>query len=648
MTKVNIMIVEDEAIIAKEIKISLEDMGYTVISVVASGEQAIEKADQNYTDLILMDIRLKGRMDGIEAAERIRSRLGIPVVFLTAYADEDKLERAKLTMPFGYVLKPFEDRDLKVAIEMALYVAKVDNKRKQTEEALRESEERYQLATKGGNVGVWDWNLTTGDMFISTNLKAMLGYDDSEIKNHIEEWGKHVYAEDTEAVMKEANACIEGVKKDYHVEHRMVHKDGSIRWFLASGKVLRDESGKPIRFFGTDTDITKLKNLENQLRQAQKMEAIAVLAGGIAHQFNNALSPITANIDMLELDFPDEEKIATYTKQMKGSADRMTLLSDQLLAYARGGKYQGRILSVSDFMRDTLPLIKHTVDPAIQIDTDTPRDIFNIKADITQMQMVLSAILSNASEAIKGEGRIRITCKNEMITDERAKDFPGLKPDPYVKLKIEDDGKGMDEETKSRIFEPFFTTKFQGRGLGMAAAYGIIKNHDGWISVDSELGKGTTVRIFLPTIEAKVKELKKPKIEPAKGAGTILVIEDEEMIMDVTRALLERLDYRVLGAKTGNEAINIVKTFDGDIDLVILDIVLPDMNGKSIYPRIMEARPNLKVLVCSGYSIDGPAQEILNAGAQDFIQKPFSMAKLSEKLKEVLEKVNPEAVTIIH
>ena len=508
---------------------------------------------------------------------------------------------------------------------------------RKTQEALRESEERYQLATKGGNVGVWDWNLTTGDMFISPNLKAMLGYDDSEIKNHIEEWGKHVYAEDTEAVMKEANACIEGVKKDYHVEHRMVHKDGSIRWFLASGKVLRDESGKPIRFFGTDTDITKLKNLEGQLRQAQKMEAIAVLAGGIAHQFNNALSPITSNIDMLELDFPDEQNIATYTKQMKDSANRMTQLTSQLLAYSQGGKYKVKTISFSSFVRDTLPLIEHVIKPSVYVETDLPRGILNVKADLTQIQMVLSAIFSNASEAIKDEGRIQITGKNEMITDERAKDFPGLKTGFNVKLKIEDDGKGMDEETKNRIFEPFFTTKFQGRGLGMAAAYGIIKNHDGWISVDSELGKGTTVRIFLPATEAKIKVLKKPKIESAKGTATILVIEDEEMVMDVSRALLEKLGYRVLGAKTGNEAINIVKTFDGDIDLAILDIVLPDMNGKSIYPSIMEARPNLKVLVCSGYSIDGPAQEILNAGAQDFIQKPFGIAEISEKLKKVLE-----------
>ncbi len=508
---------------------------------------------------------------------------------------------------------------------------------RKTQEALRESEERYQLATKGGNVGVWDWNLTTGDMFVSPNLKAMLGYDDSEIKNHTEEWGMHVYEEDTDAVMKETNDCIEGAKKDYHVEHRMVHKDGSIRWFLASGKVVRDESGKPIRFFGTDTDITKLKNLEGQLSQAQKMEAIAVLAGGIAHQFNNALSPIISSIDMLEMDFPDEQNIATYTKQMKGSANRMTQLTSQLLAYSQGGKYKVKTISFSSFVRDTLPLIEHAIKPSVYVETDLPHDILNVKADLTQMQMVLSAILSNASEATEDKGRIRITCRNKMITDEMVKDFQDLKLGRYVNVKIEDDGTGMDEETRSRVFEPFFTTKFQGRGLGMAAAYGIIKNHDGWISVDSELGKGTTVRIFLPATEAKVKELKKPKIESAKGTATILVIEDEEMVMDVNRALLEKLGYRVLGAKTGNEAINIVKTFDGDIDLAILDIVLPDMDGKSIYPFLMEARLHLKVLVCSGYSIDGPAQEILNAGAQDFIQKPFGIAEISEKLKKVLE-----------
>ena len=171
----------------------------------------------------------------------------------------------------------------------------------------------------------------------------------------------------------------------------------------------------------------------------------------------------------------------------------------------------------------------------------------------------------------------------------------------------------------------------------MAAVYGIVKNHDGWIYVDSELGKGTVVRIYLPTIELEVEKEEKPKIEPLKGTGTILVIEDEEIVIDVTRAMLEMLGYRVMVAKTGEDAIHITETFDGDIDLVLLDIKLPDMEGGKVYPLIMKARPDLKVIVFSGYSIEGPARKILDAGAQDFIQKPFSLATLSEKLKEVLE-----------
>ena len=242
------------------------------------------------------------------------------------------------------------------------------------------------------------------------------------------------------------------------------------------------------------------KKLEARLRQAQKMEAISALAGGIAHQFNNALYAITGNLDLLEMHFPSNEKATDYTSKMKDSTRRMTQLTAQLLAYARGGKYQAKTISLSDFVRDALPLVKHTIDSAISVDTDLPRGVCNVNADLTQMQMVLSAVLTNAAEAMDGKGQIRIVCRNTMITDETAVDFPELKPGNYISLTITDDGKGMDEETKTRIFEPFFTTRFEGRGLGMAAAYGIIKNHDGWIAVDSELGKGTIVKIYLPAV----------------------------------------------------------------------------------------------------------------------------------------------------
>jgi two-component system cell cycle sensor histidine kinase/response regulator CckA len=419
---------------------------------------------------------------------------------------------------------------------------------------------------------------------------------------------------------------------------RLVKKDS--REFYANLEWMMVEDGdgglRQIRIVASD--ITEQKELENKLQQARKMEAIGTIAGGIAHRFNNALHIITSRIDLLEMDFPGDENVSKSAKEMRDSAFRMAQLTAQLLAYARGGKYHAKTVSLSDFVRETLPWVRHFVDSSIDVISDLPLDMLNVKVDLLQMQMVLSAVLINASEAIEGEGRIRIACRNEIITEEIDGNFPKLTPGNYACLMIADDGKGMNEETNKRVFEPFFTTKAEGRGLGLAAAYGIVKNHDGWISVDSELGKGTVVKIYLPAVEATVKEdaKSKPKAEPIKGQGTIMVIEDEELVMKVTREILKRLGYRVLEAKTGQEAIDVVQTFDGDIDLAMLDILLPGMSGDIIYPLLMKARPNLKVIVFSGYSIDGPAQKILNAGAEDFIQKPFTIVDLSEKLKKIL------------
>lgn len=212
-----------------------------------------------------------------------------------------------------------------------------------------------------------------------------------------------------------------------------------------------------------------------------------------------------------------------------------------------------------------------------------------------------------------------------------------MKPGAYVCLIVEDDGKGMDEETRRRMFEPFFTTKFQGRGLGMAAAYGIIKNHEGWISVASESGEGTRVLVCLPAVESSPDQAEKPRAGIVRGTETILLVEDEPMVFEMEKVMLERLGYRVLGAKTGSAAIETAAAFDGPIDLALLDLILPDMKGGEVYTGLMKARPGLKVIVCSGFSIEGPAQEALDAGAQGFLQKPFSIARLSERLRDVID-----------
>ncbi|MBW1707246.1 MAG: response regulator [Deltaproteobacteria bacterium] len=425
------------------------------------------------------------------------------------------------------------------------------------------------------------------------------------------------------------------------LETRRYTKSGNILDISISGSCYRDPEGNIAASVINLRDITEQKKFESRLQETQKMEAIATLAGGIAHKFNNALSGITGNADLLEMEFPGDDRVKRYITPMKQSALQMAHLSAQLLAYARGGKYNPEIISPTDLVKDTLPLIEHTVDPNIRIETDLPSDIMSIEADNTQMQMVLSAIIANANDAIEDKGRIRITAKDVEIDEAFSKARPALRPGPYIALTLEDDGKGMDEETKARIFEPFFTTHFMGRGLGLAAVYGIIRNHDGWITVDSELGKGTKVVIYLPVTSAESKAqgaeaIKQPEIEAVSGAGTVLIIEDEEIVLDVTKAMIEALGYHVLTAKTGKEAISVTETFDGDIDLALLDIKLPDMEGGRVYRHIMEVRPDLKVIVCSGYTIEGPAQEILNAGAQGFIHKPASLGVLSDEVKRVL------------
>ena len=388
----------------------------------------------------------------------------------------------------------------------------------------------------------------------------------------------------------------------------------------------------------TALNITKQKQLQAQLQQAKKMDAISTLAGGIAHQFNNILSGITGNTELLQIEYAGDNKIKKFGERLFGLTRRMTGLTSQLLAYARGGKYQERQLSLSELVEETFPLIRHSMNRSVKVVMNLEKDIPIIKADATQLQMVFSAVMSNASEASEKSGSIRVAVQKKDVDDKYAIQHPGLKVGQYVLLTVEDDGKGLDKESKERIFEPFYSTKLQGRGLGMAASYGIIINHGGWIEIDSEPGKGTVVSIYLPvyanTEEALLRR-EKEIADISKGKGTILIIDDEEVILDTGRLALEHLGYKVLTANTGMEAISIVENAGKDIDLAILDIGLPDIMGDKVCQRIQELRPNIKVVVSTGYMVEDITDD-MKIKAQGFIQKPFSMLKMAMKLKEVL------------
>ena len=503
--------------------------------------------------------------------------------------------------------------------------------RKQAERKLRESEAEKKIILDGMTTNVRLVNNNREIIWINKAGLASVNKSLEEVIGHkcFEFWGDD---QKTPCVDCPAAEILKHKKPVQAIKHL---RNGQV-WDLRIEPVF-DEKGNMVGIVEIADDITDKSRLEASLQHSKKMDAIAILAGGVAHEFNNALMGIMGNLELLKIDLPENERQDRYFEAMKGSGHRMSRLTDQLLAYAQGGKYQPKNMKLDGFVIETVPILQHDLSPEVRVETHFPKDISYINADYAQMQMVLSTIMANSNEAIEGEGLIRITAEDKDIDEDFAKQHTGLKPGYYVCLTIEDDGKGMDKETRAGIFEPFFTTKFQGRGMGMAAVYGIVMNHDGGISVDSELGKGTAVQIYLPAIEIEVEKPKKVKAEIATESGTILMIEDEDVVIEVTQAMLEMLGYRVMVAKTGKDATHIAETFDGQIDLALLDIKLPDIDGRNLYPLIMEARSNLKVVVWSGYSIDGPAREILNAGAQDFIQKPFSLAALSEKIQKVLE-----------
>jgi len=385
-------------------------------------------------------------------------------------------------------------------------------------------------------------------------------------------------------------------------------------------------------------DVTERKRMKARLQQAQKMEAIGTLSGGIAHDFNNLLMGIQGNVSLMLLDVDSEHSHFEYLKKMEKIVKSGSKLTAQLLGYARKGKYEIKPLSLNPLIEETSEIFGRTR-KEITIHRSLADDLFLVDADQGQIEQVLLNLYVNSWQAMPNGGDLFLETKNATHEEIRGKFYQPETGD-YVMLTVADKGVGMDEKTRERIFDPFFTTKemARGTGLGLASAYGIIKGHGGYIEVESEEGKGTTFYIFFPASVKEVEEDKKDYEEILIGEETVLLVDDEDMIVDVGEQILKILGYKVLVARNGKEALKIFKKNRDDIDIVILDMIMPKMGGGETYDKIKKIHPDVKILLSSGYSVDGQASRILQRGCNGFIQKPFNIFQLSQKIREVLEK----------
>jgi signal transduction histidine kinase/CheY-like chemotaxis protein len=380
------------------------------------------------------------------------------------------------------------------------------------------------------------------------------------------------------------------------------------------------------------------KKLEAQFQYAQKIEAIGTLASGIAHNFNNILMGIQGNVSIMLLHTDSSHQHYKRLKTIENSVQKASKLTSQLLGYARAGTYEIKSIDLNQLLQEisyTFAMTKKE----IRVHLDLDKDIFIIKGDQGQIKQVLLNLYVNAADAMPKGGDLSIRTTKVTHEDMSGKGYT-VKPGDYVLLTINDTGIGMEEETMERAFDPFFTTKgmSKGTGLGLASAYGIIKAHAGYIDVSSKIGRGTTFYIYLPRSGIKVAEERTLYGKILKGKETVLLVDDEDVIIDIGQEMLEELGYKVLVAGGGKEAIEIYRKNKDKIDIVILDIVMPDMIGEEAYDRIKEINPDVRVLLSSGYSIDGQAEDIVARGCDGFIQKPFNLENLSQELRKILDK----------
>jgi len=646
---VKVLIVDDEEMIRLNLRALLEDLGYQVIEAV-NGREGLDVYDRERPDVVLADLRMPV-MDGLSMISGLRERSSeLPVIVVSGTGT---VRSAVDSLRFGaweYIIKPIADaEELDVAIRRVLEKARLVRENRlyreqleKTAEVLRASEERYALAVAGANDVIWDLNLLTGEAYHSSRYKSILGYGENEMANNVnvEEWRERIHPDDCQKVRESTDACLEGRLPVFEVECRLRHKDGSYIWVDIRGACVRDHQGRPYRMAGSLTDITKRKMMEQQLLQSQKMESVGILAGGMAHEFNNLLTGIYGYGQMLQETIPADDELSQESiGNVLQAARRAAELTRGLLAFSRKQLFNAEIVAIDVIIDQMGKLIQKIIGEDIAICVKLSGENLLVNADAGQIEQVLINLATNARDAMPRGGHLSVTTSRVIIREGSEAEYDLPVPGSYAQISVGDSGTGIDRESLGKIFEPFYTTREVGKGtgLGLSIVHGIIKQHKGSILAESEPGKGTTFNIYLPLVDSHAVE-DRPRISPphVTGMETLLVAEDDEIVRGFMQKILQRAGYRVIPAENGEDAVERFKEHD-DISLVLSDVVMPEKSGKEALDEIRRIKPDIKVMFISGYTADAIEKKGMFEEGAEFIMKPFKKDILLQKVRKMLD-----------
>ncbi len=634
--KEKILIIDDEIGPREALRMILKDRH--IVKTASDAEEGLRLLSEDVFGIVILDIRMP-RIDGITALKEIKSLYNeTEVIMVTAYASVETARRAIQLGAIDYLIKPFDKDEVTKIVEKG--VQKRNQRIEQKEEQVRlrdlvhERTKELQITEKmlrelfeNANDGIIIMDEKGRIVDINQKACEIYGYRKEEMK------GKNVemleFGENGRLLKERIRRLLNGEAMVFETEH--TKKDGTNVIIEVSEKAIQIDGNVLIQSF--QRDITERKKLQEQLSHSQKMESIGTLAGGIAHDFNNILTAILGYTEMVKGKFSDDDTFYKYINIIEKSAQKGTSLARKLLTVSRKEKLDLKDVDMNVIIEETLDILKRVIAKSIDIEFNLEEQLPKIKADPTHIQQVIMNLALNARDAMPGGGTLNI--QTERVSRKQGA-LHGFRSDSdFVKLAVSDTGKGINGDIQRKIFDPFFTTKEAGKGtgLGLYMVHTIVKNHRGYVHLDSMMNRGTTFNIYLPVVEEGSGETEVLTEQDLSGTSMILVIDDERSIRALVKDMLEPLGYKVRAAASGKEGINIYKDHKDEIAIVLLDMIMPKMNGTEVFRRLQSIDPNVKVVLCSGY---GHEDHTLNSNVKGFVQKPFNMKTLGTVIKNAL------------